>query len=67
MLLTEDKNSKIKPSVINQLKAISKNLQDLEYYECHVCGTDYEDAICYSKLQDTINNRIKELEDRIVK
>lgn len=43
---------KIKLSVIDQLKAISKNLEDLEFYCYDVDGDDPTDAIFYSKLQD---------------
>jgi len=52
----------IKPSVIDQLKTISKTLQELVDYEGDVCGEDYSDAIFYSKLQDQINEKIKEME-----
>jgi len=55
---------KIKPSVIDQLKAISKNLSDLELYCYDVDGDDPTDAIFYSKLQDTINEKIKEMENK---
>lgn len=54
---------KTKPSVIDQLKAMSKNLEDLEYYCYDVDGDDPTDAIFYSKLQDQINAKIKEIED----
>lgn len=53
----------IKPSVIDQLKAISKNLQDLEFYSYDVDGDDPTDAIFYSRLQDQINAKIKEIEN----
>ena len=56
-------NQQIKPSVIDQLKAISKNLQDLEYYSYDVDGDDPTDAIFYSRLQDQINDKIKEMEE----
>jgi len=36
---------KIKPSVIDQLKVISKNFQDLEFYCYDVNGDDPTDAI----------------------
>ena len=52
----------IKPSVIDQLKTISKNFQDLEFYSYDVDGDDPTDAIFYSKLQDQLNNKIKEME-----
>jgi len=55
---------KTKPSVIDQLKAISKNLSDLEFYSYDVDGDDPTDAIFFSKLQDTINEKIKEYETR---
>jgi len=53
---------KIKSSVIDQLKAISQNFKDLEYYCFDVDGDDHTDAIFYSKLQDTIDEKIKEME-----
>lgn len=53
----------IKPSVIGQLKIISQNFKDLEYYCMDVDGDDPTDAIFYSKLQDTINEKIKEMEE----
>lgn len=53
---------KIKPSVIDQLKSISKNLKDLEFYCYDVDGDDPTDAIFYSKLQDKINEKINEME-----
>lgn len=53
----------IKPSVIDQLKAISQNFKDLEFYCYDVDGNDPTDAIFYSKLQDTINEKIKEMEE----
>lgn len=56
-------NQRVKPSVLDQLKVISKNLQDLEFYCNDVDGDDPTDAIFYSKLQDTINGKIKEIED----
>lgn len=55
--------SEIKPSVIDQLKAISKNLSDLEFYSYDVDGDDPTDAIFFSKLQDQINDKIKEYEN----
>ena len=54
---------KIKPSVIEQLKIVSKNLSDLELYCYDVDGDNPTDAIFYSKLQDTINEKIKEMEN----
>lgn len=54
---------KIKPSIIDQLKTMSKNLQDLEYYSYDVDGDDPTDAIFYSKLQDQLNEKIKEFEE----
>jgi len=56
-------SQKIKPSVIDQLKAIAKNLSDLEFYCYDVDGDDPTDAIFYSKLQDQINEKIKEIKD----
>lgn len=56
-------SQKINPSVIDQLKAISQNFKDLEYYYMDVDGDDPTDAIFYSKLQDTINEKIKEMEN----
>ena len=56
-------NQRVKPSVIDQLKIISKNLSDLELYSYDVDGNDPTDAIFYSKLQDTINEKIKEMEE----
>ena len=53
---------KIKPSVIDQLKAISKNFKELEFYSYDVDGDDPTDAIFFSKLQDTINEKINEME-----
>jgi len=58
-------SQKIKPSVIDQLKAISKNLSDLEFYCYDVDGDDLTDAIFYFKLQDTINEKIKEIENTL--
>lgn len=55
--------SKIMPSVIDQLKTISNNLKELEYYCMDVDGNDPTDAIFYSNLQDMVNNKIKEIED----
>jgi len=55
---------RLKPSVIEQLKTISKILDDLEYYEYDVCGNDYTDAITYSKLRDQVEAQIKEIEFR---
>jgi len=57
-------NQKIKLSVLDQLKTISKNLKDLEFYSYDVDGDDPTDAIFYSKLQDKINEKIKEIEER---
>ena len=57
-------SQEIKPSVIDQLKTISKTLEDLEYYEYDVCGDDYTDAIVYSKLQDQVNIQIREIVNR---
>ena len=57
--------SKMMPSVIDQLKTISNNLKELEYYSMDVDGDDPTDAIFYSKLQDTINEKIKEMENLI--
>ena len=54
---------KTKPSVIDQLKLITKNLQDLEFYSYDVNGDDLNDAIFYSKLQDQINEKIIEFEE----
>ena len=54
---------KTKSSVLDQLKAISKNLEDLEFYSYDVDGDDPTDAIFYSKLQDKINEKIKEIEE----
>jgi len=59
----EDLSLKIKPSIIDQLKTMSKNLQDLEYYSYDVDGDDPTDAIFYSKLQDQLNEKIKEFEE----
>lgn len=53
----------MKPSVIDQLKVISKNLEDLEFYSYDVDGNDLTDAIFYSKLQDQINDKIKEIKN----
>jgi len=50
---------KIKPSVIDQLKTMVKNL----YYSYDVDGDDPTDAIFYSRLQDKINEKIKEIEN----
>ena len=52
----------IKPSVINQLKQVSKTLRDLEYYEMDVSSNDLTDAIFYSKLADQVDQQIKEIE-----
>ena len=57
-------SQKTKPSVVDQLKAISKNFSDLELYSYDVDGDDPTDAIFYSKLQDTINEKIKEMENK---
>lgn len=56
--------TKFKPSVINQLKAISKNFHELVEYEKDVSSNDLTDAIFYSKLEDQINEKIKEIETR---
>lgn len=53
----------IKPSVIDQLKAISKNFEELENYSMDVDGDDPTDAIFYSKLKDQINEKLKEIEN----
>lgn len=55
-------SQRIKPSVIDQLKTMVKTLRDLEYYSYDVDGDDPTDAIFYSKLQDQINEKIKEME-----
>lgn len=49
-------------SVLEQLKDVSKVIDDLIYYEYDVSMNNIEDAIFYSKLQDTINDKIKEIE-----
>jgi len=54
--------SKIMPLVIDQLKTISNNLKELEFYCYDVDDDDPTDAIFYSKLQDTVNEKIKEME-----
>ena len=54
----------VKPSVINQLKAISQNFQELIDYEMDVSGDDMTDCILYSKIKDSIDNQIKEIESR---
>lgn len=56
---------KIQPSIINQLKTITKNFQDLEYHSYDVDGNDPTDAIFYSRLQDQINEKIKEIDDSV--
>ena len=56
-------SQKIKPSVIDQLKVISKTLEDLENYSMDVDGDDPTDAIFYSKLKDKINEKVREIED----
>lgn len=55
------KQQNIKPSVIDQLKTISKNLRELEYYEMDVSSNDLEDAIFYSKLADQIDSKLKDI------
>jgi len=55
-----ENKSGIKPSVINQLKAISKNLNYLEMY-CMDVDNDTTDTIFYSKLKDMINEKIAEM------
>ena len=52
----------IKPSLIDQLKQVSKTLRDLEYYEMNVSSNDLTDAIFYSKLADQVDQQIKEIE-----
>ena len=52
----------IKPSLIDQLKQVSKTLRDLEYYEMDVSSNDLTDAIFYSKLADQVDQQIKEIE-----
>lgn len=54
----------IKPSVINQLRAMSKTLENLEYYEYDVCGDNYTDAIVYSELRDQVDDQILEILNR---
>jgi len=49
------------PSVLEQLQTISKTLEGLVDYEGDVCGGDYTDAITYSKIQDMIDQQIKEI------
>lgn len=53
-----------KPSVINQLKSISINFKELIAYEMDVSGNDMTDCILYSKIKDSIDNQIKEIESR---
>lgn len=57
-------NPECKPSVINQLKAISKNFQELIDYEMDVSGDDMTDCIIYSKIKDSVDSQIKEIETR---
>ncbi len=56
-------NQKIQPSVIDQLKSISKNLENLENYSMDVDGNDPTDAIFYSKLKDKVNEKLNEIEN----
>lgn len=58
----------INDSVLDQLKGISKTLENLEIYEtdvaeCNIAGYDLESAIFYSKINDQIKAKIKEIED----
>lgn len=41
---------------------MSKNLQDLIYYEYDVSGDDMTDAIDYDKIKDLVDRKIQELE-----
>ena len=66
MTLSNIKQTKckaVKPSVIDQLKLISKNFEDLENYSMDVDGDDPTDAIFYSKLKDKVTEKIKEIEN----
>ena len=61
-------NNQIHDPVLDQLKGISKTLEGLETYEtdvaeCTIAGYDLESAIFYSKLNDQIKQKIKEIEE----
>ncbi len=56
-------NQRIQPSVIDQLKSISKNLENLENYSMDVDGDDPTDAIFYSNLKDKVNEKLNEIEN----
>lgn len=49
---------------MDQLKSISKTLQELVDYEGDVSGGDLNDAITYSKIQDLVDEQITELDSR---
>lgn len=58
----------VEDSILVKLKGISKVLEGLETYECTIAectiaGYDLESAIFYSKLNDQIKQKIKEIED----
>lgn len=58
----------VEDSILVKLKGISKVLEGLETHECTIAectiaGYDLESAIFYSKLNDQIKQKIKEIED----
>lgn len=48
---------------MDQLITISKTLQELVDYEEDVCGGDYSNAIAYSKIKDSVDQQIWEIEN----
>lgn len=55
--------NKIKPSVLEQLESIRKNFEELENYEMDVSANyDLTDAIYYSKMKDSIADKISEIQ-----
>lgn len=53
-------------SVVDKLKGISKVLEELETHECTIAectiaGYDLESAIFFSKLNDQVKQKIKEI------
>lgn len=53
-----------KPSVVEQLRRISINFQELIDYESDVSGKDVTDSITYSKIKDMVDEQIKEIMSR---
>jgi hypothetical protein len=58
-------SQKIELSILKQLQQISKQFENLEFYEHDVAGDDITDALFYVKMQNLINDHIKEIESRV--